>query len=202
VFEKEKSDMARLLACIAVSIVGLTTAASVQVARPPSGSDYFVGSWMINPAKTVNWSGRDNTTFEFIMFKVENDIQERDVETGYGVADMDGNHKHARTRNSVKFNEFDPAKAKATNISVYGRGLPPMTPQETDSHLVTIKVDDRTHIGFNKQGGVFIRHMEPDLKEYNYIGFGADGKVPLHRWSYRVKKAGDPNIPEPLPKTN
>ena len=194
--------MTRLLALIAVSLVGVATVAGTQERRPRSGSDHFVGSWMVNPAKTVNWAGRDNTTFEFIQFKVENDVQERDVEVGHGVADTDGIHKHGRRRNSVRFNEFDPAKANATDVSVYGNGLPPMTPQKTDNHLVTLKVDDRTHVSFNKAGGVFFRHMTPNLKEYVYVGFNADATVPLHRWSARVKRAGDPNIPESASKTN
>src|SRR5262249_22584699 len=110
--------------------------------------------------------------------------------------------QHSRTRNSVKYNEFDPIRANATDISVLGHGLPPMTPvksQYSDNHLVTLKVDNRTHVGFNKAGGGFFRHMETNLSEYHYVGFGADGKVVLHRWFYRVKKAGDANIPEILP---
>jgi len=194
--------MKRLVAFIGAGILGLTIVAETQERRPPAGSDYFVGSWMINPAKTINWSGRDNTTFEFIQFKVENDVQSRDVETGHGVADMEGIHKHNRRRNSVKFNEFDPAKANATNVNVYGNNLPPNTPTKTDDHLVTLKVDDRTHVSFNKTGGGFFRHMMPNLKEYVYVGFNADGTVHLHRWSYRVKKAGDANLPEPASKTN
>ena len=194
--------MKRLLAFVGVGLVGLTIVAETQERRVPAGSDHFAGSWMINPAKTVNWSGRDNTTFEFIMFKVENDVQQRDVETGHGVADMEGIHKHNRRRNSVRFNEFDPVKANATNVSVYGNGLPPMTSVKTDDHLVTLKVDDRTHVSFNKAGGGFFRHMMPNLKEYVYVGFNGDGTVALHRWSYRVKKAGDPNIPELPAKSN
>ncbi len=188
--------MMRLAAFITVSIVGVTAVVGTQERRPPPGSDYFAGSWIVNPAKTVNWAGRDNTTFEFIQFRVENDVQSRDVETGYGVADVDGIQRHNRRRNSVAFNEFDPVKANASDVSVYGNNLPPMTKQPTDNHLVTLKVDDRTHISFNKAGGGFFRHMAPNLNEYAYVGFNADGTVPLHRWSYRVKKAGDPNVPE------
>jgi hypothetical protein len=194
--------MIRRVLFVIASILGLTTVADMQQQRPPSGSDYFAGNWMINPAKTVNWAGRDNTTFEFIMFKVEDNVQSRDVETAYGVADMEGIHKHNRRRNSVRFNEFDPAKANYTNVNVYGNNAPPMTALKTDDHLVTIKVDDRTHVSFNKNGGGFFRHMSPNLKEYVYVGFGADGIVPLHRWSYRVKKAGDPNLPDSPSKTN
>ena len=194
--------MMRQLALIALSIIGVTTAAGTQERQPPPGSDHFVGSWMVNPAKTVDWTGRDNTTFEFIQFKVENDVQERDVEAASGVADSEGIQKHNRYRNSVRFNEFDPAKANATDVSVYGNGLPPMTPQKTDNHLVTLKVDDRTHVSFNKAGGGFFRHMTPSLKEYTYVGFGADGTVNLHRWSTRVKRAGDPNIPESPSRIN
>ena len=194
--------MMRRVVFVVASIVGLTTVADMQQPRPPSGSDYFAGNWMINPAKTVNWTGRDNTTFEFIMFKVEDNVQSRDVETSYGVADMEGIQKHSRRRNSVRFNEFDPVKANYTNVNVYGNNAPPNTPLKTDDHLVTIKVDDRTHISFNKNGGGFFRHMSPNLKEYTYVGFGADGIVPLHRWSYRVKKAGDANLPDSPSKTN
>ena len=98
--------------------------------------------------------------------------------------------------------EFDPAKAQATDVSVFGHDLPPNTPQKTDNHIVTLKVDNRTHISFNKAGGGFFRHMTPDLKEYVYVGFTGDGTVALHRWFYRVKDVGDPNIPErPAPKT-
>jgi hypothetical protein len=194
--------MMRLLGLIAVAIVGVTTVADTQERRAPAGSDHFAGSWMVNPARTINWTGRDNTTFEFIQFKVANDVQERDVEVAYGVADETGVQKHNRRRNSVRFNEFDPAKANATDISVYGNELPPMTPRKTDEHLVTLKVDDRTHVSFNKGGGGFFRHMLPNLKEYVYVGFNADGTVPLHRWSARVKRAGDPNIPEPQSRTN
>lgn len=193
--------MMRLLAFAAATTVGLMTVGHAQQ-RPAPGSDHFVGHWMLNPAKTINWTGRDNTSFEFSMLKVENDVQERDVETGYGVAGPDGVQKHNRTRNSVKYNEFDPVKANATNVSVFGRNLPPMTPQKTDDHLVTLKVDDRTHVSFNKAGGGFFRHMSPNLKEYVYVGFNGDGAVTLHRWFYRVKRVGDPNIPEPSPKTN
>ena len=194
--------MMRRVAFVIASVVGLSTVADMQQGRPPSGSDYFAGNWMINPAKTINWTGRDNTTFEFIMFTVENDVQSRDVETAYGVADMDGIQKHNRRRNSVKFNEFDPVKANYTNVNVYGNNAPPNTALKTDDHLVTLKVDDRTHISFNKNGGGFFRHMSANLKEYVYVGFNADGTVPLHRWSYRVKKAGDPNLPESSSKTN
>jgi hypothetical protein len=194
--------MIRLLALVAVGIAGVTTVVNTQERRPPAGSDHFAGSWMVNPAKTINWAGRDNTTFEFIQFKVENDVQERDVEVAYGVADMNGVHKHNRRRNSVKFNEFDPAKANATDLSVYGNDRPPMSPNPTTNHLVTLKVDDRTHVSFNKAGGGFFRHMAPNLKEYVYVGFNADGTVPLHRWSARVKRAGDPNIPESPSRTN
>jgi hypothetical protein len=157
---------------------------------------------MLNPAKTISWIGRDNTTFEFSVLTVENNVQTRYLETGYGVADETGIHQHSRTRNSVKYDEFDPVKANATDISVVGHGLPPMTPvkgQYSDEHVVTLKVDNRTHVGFNKSGGGFFRHMEPDLKEYKYVGFQADGKVNLHRWMYRVKKAGDSNLPEGRP---
>jgi hypothetical protein len=170
--------------------------------RPAPGSDYFKGNWMLNPAKTINWAGRDNTSFEFSMLKVENDVQQRDVETAHGVAGPDGIQKHSRTRNSVKYNEFDPANAHATDVSVFGNNLPPMTPRKTDNHLVTLKVDDRTHVSFTKAGGGFFRHMSPNLKEYVWVGFNPDGTVHLHRWFYRVKEAGDPNIPEPSPKTN
>ena len=48
--------MMRLLAFVAVSVLGLTTVADMQDRRPSSGSDYFVGSWMINPAKTVGYT--------------------------------------------------------------------------------------------------------------------------------------------------
>lgn len=191
--------MRRRLAVIAVSIVGVTTVGDSQERQPLAGSDYFVGNWMMNPAKTVNWSGRDNTTFEYIQFKVENDIQEREVELAYGVADSEGIQKHNRRRNSVRYNEFDPAKANATDVSVHGYG-PPGTPIKggySDTHLVTIKVSDRAHVGFNKTGGGYFRHMSPDLKEYLYVAFGAEGTVGLHRWSARVKRAGDPNIPDP-----
>jgi hypothetical protein len=180
-----------------LAVLVLTAVASTQTPPVPAGSDYFAGTWIVNPVKTVNWSGRDNTTFEVITFKVENDMQERDVETAYGVADADGVQRHNRRRNAVRYNEFDPAKANATNISVYGNNVPPMTTVKTDDHLVTLKVDNRTHISFNRNGNGFFRHMAPDLKEYVYVGFNADGTVPLHRWSYRVKKAGDPNIPTP-----
>jgi hypothetical protein len=186
----------------AVSIVAATTIAGTQGRAVAPGSDYFAGAWMINPAKTINWSGGDNTTFEYIQFKVENDVQERDVETAHGVADNDGNQKHNRRRNSVHFNEFDPAKANATDVSLYGNNLPPNTSRKVDNHVVTLKVDDRTHISFNKPGGGFFRHMLPNLKEYVYVGFNADGAVTLHRWSARVKRAGDPNIPEPSSRTN
>jgi hypothetical protein len=188
--------MMRLPAFIFVSIVAVTAVVATQDRRPPPGSDHFAGAWMVNPARTVNWAGGNNTTFEFIQFKVENDVQSRDVETGHGVADADGVHRHNRRRNSVKYNEYDPGKANATDLSVYGNNLPPMTQQPTDNHLVTLKVDDRTHISFNKAGGGFFRHMTADLREYAFVGFTADGKVPLHRWSYRVNKAGDPNIPQ------
>lgn len=189
--------MKRLPAFItAVGIVGVTALVDTQGRRPPAGSDYFAGSWMVNPTKTVNWTGRDNTTFEYIQFEVENDVQKRDVETGYGVADATGIHRHNRRRNSVKYNEFDPAKAGATDLSVYGNDLPPMSPRPVDNHLVTLKVDDRTHISFNKSGGGFFRHMAADLKEYVYVGFTEEGRVPLHRWSSRIKKAGDPNLPD------
>ncbi len=193
--------MTRLQAFATATIVGLMTVAHAQQ-RPAPGSDYFTGSWMLNPAKTINWTGRDNTSFEFSMLKVENDVQERDVETGYGVAGPDGVQQHNRRRNSVRYNEFDPAKAKATNISVFGNNMPPMTPTKTDDHLVTLKVDDRTHVSFNTAGGGFFRHMSSNLKEYVYVGFNGDGTVFLHRWFTRVKKVGDPNIPEPAPKTN
>ena len=188
--------MTRLLALIAAAIVGVTTSAGMQERRPPPGTDHFVGSWMVNPAKTISWAGRDNTTFEFIQFKVAGDVQERDVETGHGVADNEGIHRHNRRRNSVRLNEFDPAKANATDLNIYGNGLPPMSPQPTDNHLVTLKVSDRTHVSFNKAGGGFFRHIQPNLREYVYVGFNADGTVPLHRWSTRVKRAGDPNIPD------
>lgn len=193
--------MKRLLVFAAASAVGLMTVASAQP-RPTPGSDYFNGSWMLNPAKTINWVGRDNTSFEFSILTVENDVQQRDVETAYGVADANGTQKHNRRRNSVKYNEFDPARANATNVSVFGNDVPPMTPAKTDDHLVTLKVDDRTHISFNKAGGGFFRHMNPNLKEYVYVGFNAEGSVPLHRWFTRVKKVGDSNIPESSPKTN
>ena len=194
--------MMRVLAFVGVATLGLTIVAETQERRAPPGSDHFVGSWMINPAKTINWSGRDNTTFEFIQFKVENDVQSRDVETAYGVADAEGIQKHNRRRNSVRFNEFDPVKANATDLSVFGNNVPPNTPMKTDNHLVTLRVDDRTHVSFNKNGGGFFRHMMPNLKEYVYVGFNADGTVHLHRWSARVKRAGDPNIPDSPSKTN
>jgi hypothetical protein len=57
-------------------------------------------------------------------------------------------------------------------------------------------------VSFTKAGGGFFRHMSPNLKEYVWVGFNADGTVHLHRWFYRVREAGDPNIPEPSPKTN
>lgn len=193
--------MTRLLALAAATTLGLVAVGHAQQ-RPAPGSDYFTGNWMLNPAKTVSWAGRDNTTFEFSMLKVENDVQSRDVEVGHGVAGPDGIQQHGRRRNSVKYNEFDPAKANATNVSVFGNNLPPMTPVKTDDHLVTLKVDDRTHVSFNTAGGGFFRHMSPNLKEYVYVGFNADGTVALHRWFTRVKKAGDPNIPEASPKTN
>jgi hypothetical protein len=183
--------MMRRVAFVVASIVGLTVVADMQQRRPPSGSDYFAGSWMINPAKTINWTGRDNTTFEFIMFTVEDDVQS-----------LEGIHKHSRRRNSVRYNEFDPVKANYTNVNVYGNNAPPNTQLKTDDHLVTLKVDDRTHVSFNKNGGGFFRHMAPNLKEYTYVGFNADGTVPLHRWSTRVKKAGDANLPDSPPKTN
>lgn len=189
--------MMRLAAFILMGIVGVTAVVATQDRRPAPGSDHFAGSWMVNPAKTINWAGGNNTTFEFIQFTVENDVQSRDVEVAYGVADADGVHRHNRRRNSVRYNEFDPVKANATDISVYGNKLPPMTPQPTDNHLVTLKVDDRTHISFNKAGGGFFRHMAPNLMDYCFVGFNADGIVPLHRCSSRVKKAGDPNLPEP-----
>lgn len=192
--------MFRHLAFVVSGIIGLTSVAATQSSRPPVGSDHFTGTWIVNPAKTVNWTGRDNTSFEVSFLKVENDVQTRDVETAYGAADMDGVHRHNRRRNSVRYNEFDPAKANATNVSVFGNGLPPMTSVTTDDHLVTLKVDDRTHISFNKAGGGFFRHMSLDLKEYVYVGFSAEGTVPLHRWFYRLNKIGDPNIPA-LPQT-
>jgi hypothetical protein len=194
--------MLRVLAFVGVATLGLTIVAETEERRAPPGSDHFAGSWMVNPAKTINWTGRDNTTFEFIQFKVEDDVQSRDVETAYGVADAEGIQRHNRRRNSVRFNEFDPAKANATDVSVYGNNVPPNTAMKTDNHLVTLKVDDRTHVSFNKGGGGFFRHMMPNLKEYVYVGFNADGTVSLHRWSTRVKKAGDPNIPESPSKTN
>lgn len=181
--------------------VGLTVVATTQVPSAPAGGDHFTGTWIINPLKTVNWSGRDNTSYEVSHLKVENDVQQRDVETAYGAADMDGVHRHNRRRNSVKYNEFDPVKANATNVSVFGNGLPPMTPAKTDDHLVTLKVDDRAHISFNKNGGGFFRQMSPDLKEYVYVGFSAEGAVQLHRWFYRIKKIGDPNIPPSASQT-
>jgi hypothetical protein len=193
--------MTRLIAFAAAMTVGLLMVGHAQQ-RPAPGSDHFVGSWMLNPVKTINWGGRDNTSFEFSMLKVENDVQERDVETGYGVAGPDGVQKHNRRRNSVKYNEFDPAKANATNVSVFGNDLPPMTPVKTTDHLVTLKVDDRTHVSFNTSGGGFFRHMNPNLKEYVYVGFNADGTVALHRWFMRVRKVGDPNIPAASEKTN
>jgi hypothetical protein len=189
--------MMRLAAFILTGLVGLTAVVATQDKRAAPGSDHFVGSWMVNPRTTINWGGGDNTTFEFIQFTVENDVQTRDVEVAYGVADSEGVHKHNRRRNSVRYNEFDPIKANATDVSVYGNKVPPNTPQSTENHLVTLKVDDRTHISFNKAGGGFFRHMAPDLKEYCFVGFNADGKVPLHRCSYRVMKAGGSNIPEP-----
>jgi hypothetical protein len=191
--------MARVLAAVAVCIVGATTIAGTQERRPAPGSDYFAGAWMLNPAKTVGWAGRDNTTFEYIQYKIENDVHEREVELAYGVADDQGIQKHTRRRNSVRYNEFDPAKANAVDVGLVGYGPPgsPIKGGYSDDHLVTIKVSDRTHVGFNKSGGGYFRHMTPDLKEYVYVGFGADGKVPLHRWSARVKRAGDANIPEP-----
>src|SRR5262245_37752857 len=188
--------MTRRVAFGLIAVVGVTTFVASQE-RPAPGSDYFAGAWMVNPAKTINWGGGANTTFEYIQFKVENDVQTREVETGHGVADDEGVQKHNRRRNSVRFNEFDPAKANATDLSIFGNNLPPNSPQPTENHLVTLKVSDRTHISFNKAGNGFFRHMQPDLKEYVYVGFGPDGTVPLHRWSARVKKAGDPNIPEP-----
>jgi hypothetical protein len=193
--------MTRLIAFAAATTVALLTVGHAQQ-RPAPGSDHFVGSWMLNPVKTINWTGRDNTSFEFSMLKVENDVQERDVETGYGVAGPDGMQKHNRRRNSVKYNEFDPAKANATNVSVFGNDLPPMTPVKTADHLVTLKVDDRTHVSFNTSGGGFFRHMDANLKEYVFVGFNADGTVTLHRWFTRVRKAGDANIPAPSQKTN
>jgi hypothetical protein len=192
-------DMLRRLAFVVAGLLCVTAITATQVLRAPAGSDHFTGTWIVNPAKTVNWTGRDNTSFEVSTLTVENDVQSRDVETAYGVADENGVQRHNRRRNSVKYNEFDPAKANATNVSVFGNALPPMTPAKTDDHLVTLKVDDRTHISFNKNGGGFFRHMSPDLKEYAYVGFTADGTVPLHRWFYRVKKTGDPNIPGPQP---
>jgi len=193
--------MMRLLAFTAATAVGLLTVGHAQQ-RPAPGSDHFTGHWMLNPAKTINWTGRDNTSFEFSMLTVENDVQTRDVEVGYGVAEPDGIQKHSRRRNSVKYNEFDPARANATNVSVFGNNLPPNTPVKTDDHLVTLKVDDRTHVSFNTAGGGFFRHMNPDLKEYVYVGFTAEGAVNLHRWFVRVKKVGDPNIPDASSKTN
>ena len=191
--------MFRQLAFVVSCVVGFTAITTTQVPRAPAGSDHFSGTWIVNPAKTVNWGGRDNTTFEISNLKIENDVQVRDVETAYGVADQEGVHRHNRRRNSVKYNEFDPVKANATNVSVYGNNMPPMTPVKTDEHLVTLKVDDRTHVSFNKNGGGFFRHMSADLKEYVYVGFNADGTVALHRWFYRVKKTGDSNLPAPLP---
>ena len=68
---------------------------------------------------------------------------------------------------------------------------------------MTLKVDDRTHVSFNTAGGGFFRHMSPNLKEYVYVGFNADGTVALHRWFTRVKKVGDPEHPGTVvPKTN
>lgn len=181
---------------VAVGLISVGTLVGTQTVRPPAGSDHFHGSWIVNPAKTINWTGRDNTTFEVISFTVENDRQERDVETAYGVADMEGVHRHNRRQNGVRYNEFDPVKANATNISVYGNNVPPNTALKADDHLVTLKVDDRTHISFNKNGNGFFRHMMPNLREYMYVGFNTDGVVPLHRWSYRVKKPGDANLPQ------
>jgi len=189
--------MIRDLVWLTAGIAGLSAVVATQGVRPPAGSDHFHGTWIVNPAKTVNWSGRDNTTFEVISFTVEGDRQERDVETAYGVADMDGVHRHNRRRNGVRYNEFDPVKANATNISVFGNNVPPNTTLKADDHLVTLKISDRTHISFNKSGSGFFRHMQPDLREYAYVGFNADGTVHLHRWSYRVKKPGDANLPQP-----
>ena len=166
-----------------------------------ASGDHFTGTWIVNPVKTVNWTGRDNTSFEVSHLKVEQDVQSRDVEVGYGVAEMDGVHRHSRRRNSVKYNEFDPARANATNVSVFGNGLAPMTTVKTDDHLVTLKIDDRAHISFNKAGGGFFRQMSPDLKEYVYVGFNAEGAVQLHRWFYRIQKVGDPNIPASASQT-
>ena len=96
--------MTRLQGFTTAATIGLLTVGHAQNARQPPapGSDYFTGNWMLNPAKTINWTGRDNTSFEFSMLKVENDVQERDVETGYGVAGPDGVQQHNRRRNSVK----------------------------------------------------------------------------------------------------
>ena len=199
--EKEGEPMTRLFAIGAAIMTVLLTAGSAQQRLAP-GSDYFTGNWMLDAGKTIAWSGEENTTFEYVTLKTENDVQFREVEAGMGLADANGIMKHRKNRTTVKYNEFDRAKAQLTNLSVFGNNNPPMTQLKSDNALVTLKVDDWSHIVFNKTGISYLRYVTPSLKEYAFFSFNGEGRVLIHRWFTRIQKPGGPNIPEPIGRTN
>lgn len=141
-------------------VLGVGSMASQDNWKSP---DPFAGKWQINLAKTVQFTG-DKPRVENITIKVENGVQ--DYKNEYATSPS---APHIQGYES-KYNE--PKWAPYMN---YATGKPLM-------HVMTIKVDDRTHYRVVKRldgtaGGVMMRRLSEDGKSYYATDLDTNGKT-------------------------
>ncbi len=144
--------------------VGLACGAGVVLAQENwKTPDPFAGKWRINLDKTVQFTG-SKPRVEDITIKVENGVQ--DYKNEYSTSQA---APHVQGYES-KYNE-----PKWVPYMNYATGKPLM-------HVMTIKVDDRTHYRVIKRldgtaGGVMMRRLSADGRSYSSIDLDINGKT-------------------------